>query len=111
CFVWATDGIHRNRSALVAFAPLPAGSPALTAVNFPQYNGNFGSPFRETMLFGKVTYAASSTSSAEVSFSNRHETDVRDFGKVNCLGFVCASTEAVNYRQNVSIGQVRYDRL
>ena len=108
-FFGAYEGNYQNRSNLVDFGAIPAGYPALTAVNFPQYNGNFGSPFRETMLFGKVTYAASSTSSAEVSFSNRHETDVRDFGKVNCPGFVCAFTEAVNYRQNVSIGQVRYN--
>src|SRR5207253_4492886 len=41
-------------------------------------------------------------SSAELSFSNRHETDIRDFGGTN------AYQEAINYRQNVSIGQLKY---
>ncbi len=110
-FFGSYEGNYQNRSNLVDFGAIPAGYPALTAVNFPQYDGTFGSPFRETMLFGKLSYAVGANSSAELSFSNRHETDVRDFGKVNCPAFVCAFSEAVNFRQNVSIGQFRYNHF
>ena len=49
-------------------------------MNLTQYNGNFGSPFRESLLFGKLSDEINDKSSAELSFSNRHETDIRDFG-------------------------------
>jgi outer membrane receptor protein involved in Fe transport len=96
------EGNYQNRDNRVAFAP-PSGFPALDTVNLEQYNGNFRSPFRETLLFGKLSYAATPNSSAELSFTNRHETDVRDFGTFN------AFQEAVNFRQNVSIAQLRYN--
>src|SRR2546427_5317152 len=62
-FFGAYEGNYQNRSNLVDFDSVPVGYPALTAANFSQYNGNFGSPFRETMVFGKLNYAVSSTSS------------------------------------------------
>ena len=98
------EGNYQNRTNRVSMPALPtAGTfPALDTVNLAQYNGAFGSPFRETLLFGKLSYAAGPKSSAELSFSNRHETDVRDFGGNQ------AYQEAVNYRQNVSIGQLRH---
>lgn len=106
-FFGSYEGNYQNRSNLVNFAP-PSGFAALDTVNLAQYNGNFTSPFRETMVFGKLNYAASPHSSAELSFSDRHETDVRDFGSNNCPGAMCAFSEAVNFRQNISIGQFRY---
>jgi len=77
------EGNIQNRSNRVAIPPLPAGSPvfpALDTVNLAQYNGNFGSPFKEALLFGKLSAEINEKSSAELSFSNRHETDARDFG-------------------------------
>jgi outer membrane receptor protein involved in Fe transport len=97
------EGNYQNRTNLVSFPTIPSGFPALDTVNLPQYNGSFGSPFRETLLFGKLSYAPTPKSSAELSFSNRHETDVRDFGGNQ------AFQEAVNFRQNVSVGQLRYN--
>jgi hypothetical protein len=91
----------------VAFAP-PTGFPALDTVNLTQYNGQFTSPFRETLLFGKLSYAVSPKSSAELSFSNRHETDVRDFGPCCGAGFN-SFQEAVNFRQNVTLLQGHYN--
>ncbi len=96
------EGNYQNRDNRVSFDP-PSGFPALDTVNLEQYNGNFRSPFRETLLFGKLSYAASPNSSAELSFSNRHETDVRDFGTF------ASFQQANNYRQNVSIAQLRYN--
>jgi outer membrane receptor protein involved in Fe transport len=104
-FFGSYEGNYQNRTNRVNFATLPAAGtfPALDTVNLAQYNGSFGSPFRETLLFGKLSYAASPKSSAELSFSHRHETDVRDFGGN------AAFQEAVNFRQTVSIGQLKYN--
>lgn len=107
-FFGSYEGNYQNRQNQVNFAP-PTGFTALDTVNLTQYNGNFTSPFRETMLFGKLNYAINSNSSAELSVSNRHETDVRDFG-VFCCG-VNSFQEAVNFRQNVSVAQLRYNRF
>ena len=105
-FFGSYEGNYQNRDNRVAFAP-PSGFPALDTVNLAQYNGQFTSPFRETLLFGKLSYAVSPTSSAELSFSNRRESDVRDFGPCCGSGFN-SFQQAVDFAQNVSIGQLRY---
>ncbi len=110
-FFGSYEGNYQNRANSVNFAAPPAGFPALDTVNITQYNGNFDAPFRETMAFGKMSYTVNAKSSAELSFSTRHETDVRDFANVNCPETMCAFNEAVNYRQDVSIGQLRYNRF
>ena len=102
---------RQNRFNRVNITPHPTGTfPALDTVNLSQFNGNFESPFRERLFFGKLSYALSPRSAAELSFSNRHETDVRDFGTSNCNGGAqCAFEQAVRYRQNVSVAQARYN--
>ena len=97
------EGNYQNRANRVAITP-PTGFPALDSVNLTQYNDNFTSPFREHLIFGKLTYALDAASSLEFSLNNRHETDVRDFGGQNALN------TAVNFRQNVSIAQLRFNR-
>ena len=83
-FFASYEGNYQNRDALVNLTPLilpPSGAfPALDSVNIAQYGGNFSSPFRETLGFGKLNYIVGSHSTAELSFNDRHETDVRDFG-------------------------------
>ncbi len=74
------EGNYQNRSNRVAIPAPPAGFPALDTVNLTQYNGNFGSPFRETLLFGKLSNQINDKSSAELTVSHRNETDIRDFG-------------------------------
>src|SRR5882762_8079833 len=54
-FFGSYEGNYQNRAGRVAFAP-PTGFAALDTVNLTQYNGNFTSPFREQLLFGKLTY-------------------------------------------------------
>jgi hypothetical protein len=102
-FFGSYEGNYQDRNNRVAIAKPPTGFTALDSVNITQYNGSFTSPFRETLLFGKLNLAATPNSSAEINFSNRHETDVRDFGGRQ------AFSEAVNFRQNVSVGQVKYN--
>jgi hypothetical protein len=103
-FFGSYEGNYQDRSNFVNLTP-PSGFTALDSVNLTQYNGNVTSPFRETLLFGKLTYAINTNSSAEVNFNNRHETDVRDFGGSRTF------PTAVNFRQNVSVAQVKYNRF
>jgi hypothetical protein len=97
------EGNYQNRQNRVAMTPTPTGFAALDSVDLAGYNGAFTSPFRESLFFGKATYAVSAHSSAELSFSTRRETDERDFGGTRSF------QSAVNFRQNVSIGQLRYN--
>ena len=101
-FFGSYEGNYQVRANRVNFGAPPAGFPALDTVNLLSYNGNFDSPFKETLLFGKLDHSINDRSSAEASFSYRHETDVRDFGGNE------AFTEANNYRQQVAIGQLKH---
>jgi hypothetical protein len=76
----AYEGNYQNRSNTVTFGTIPTGYPALDTVDLAQYNGNFVSPFRSTLGFGKLTYEPQPGQSYELSYSLRHETDIRDFG-------------------------------
>jgi hypothetical protein len=98
------EGNYQDRANRVNFASIPTGFPALDTVNLGQYNGNFTSPFRETLLFGKLSYAVNQKSTAELSFSSRHETDVRDFGDKR------SRQSAVNFRNDIRIGTLKYNR-
>ena len=51
----------------------------------------------------RLSNSINDRSSAELSFNNRHETDVRDFDLNH------AYAAAVNYRQNVSGAQLKYN--
>ncbi|MFN2324825.1 MAG: TonB-dependent receptor domain-containing protein [Gemmatimonadales bacterium] len=78
-FFGSYEGNYQERSNRVNIDP-PTGFPALDTVNFAQYNGDFGSPFRSTLVFGKLGYAMSPNSSMELSVNTRAEHDIRDFG-------------------------------
>jgi hypothetical protein len=111
-FFGSYEGNYQNRANVVSFDTLALGRfPALDTVNVLQYNGSFTSPFRETLLFGKLTYAIDAKSSADLSLSTRHETDIRDFGTraPGCPATTCAFTEAINFRQDVAIAQFRHN--
>jgi len=103
-FFGSYEGNYQNRSNTVNITPA-TGFAGIDTVNLTGYNRNFTSPFRETLLFGKLTYAINQQSTAELSFNNRHETDIRDFRDAR------AYTAATNFRQNVSMGQLRYTRV
>ncbi len=96
------EGNYQDRNNRVNFTP-PTGFAAIDSVNFTKYNGNFTSPFRETLLFGKLSLSVNEKSSAEFSVSDRIESDIRDFGDRRPL------EQAVNFKQNVGVGQVKYN--
>jgi outer membrane receptor protein involved in Fe transport len=97
------EGNIQNRSSRVDFLTPPPGFAALDTVNIRNYSGTFGSPFREDLIFAKLSSAINDRSSADFSFTNRHETDVRDFN------LTTAYNAAVFYRQNVSVAQLKYN--
>lgn len=96
------EGNIQNRSSRVDFGSPPTGFAALDTVNLQKYNGTFQSPFREHLIFGKLSDALSAKSSLELSINDRHETDVRDFDLTH------AYQAAVDYKQNVFVGQLKH---
>ncbi|MEP6492087.1 MAG: carboxypeptidase regulatory-like domain-containing protein [bacterium] len=102
-FFGSYEGNIQNRSGRVDFSGAPTGFPALDTVGLSKYSGTFASPFRESLLFGKLTDAINEHSSAEFSISNRNETDVRDFS------LTTAHEAAVDYRQNVTVAQLKHN--
>jgi hypothetical protein len=102
-FFGSYEGNIQNRANRVNILPPPAGFPALDSVNLTQYNGNFQSPFKESLWFGKLSAEINDKSSAELSFSNRHETDVRDFG-----GNAAFSAASNNHNYNTAV-QAKYN--
>ncbi len=62
---------------------LAGGTPALRAqlpFNVADFEGAFESPFREDLLFGKLTFRANDQHTLELSASYRDENDIRSFG-------------------------------
>ena len=104
-FFGSYEGNYQNRANAVAITGLPAAGvfPALDTVNLAQYRGSFTSPFRENLWFGKINADINETSNAEISWSNRNETDVRDFG--NNTTFAAA----VNNHNYNNVVQARYN--
>lgn len=75
----AYEGTRQDRTNRVSITP-PTGYPALDTINFASRNGEFGSPFRSTLFFGKLTFDHSENSTFDLSFNTRHENDIRSFG-------------------------------
>ena len=75
----AYEGTRQDRTNRVSITP-PTGFPALDTINFASRNGEFGSPFRSTLFFGKLTFDHSENSTFDLSFNSRHENDIRGFG-------------------------------
>src|SRR5205809_2386891 len=107
-FFGSYEGNYQNRAHTVALnadtAAPPGRYPALDTVNLSQYNGQFVSPFRSTLAFGKLSYVPTTSQSLELSMNLRHETDIRDFGGVTSF------QTANNVRNDVDtwIGKHRY---
>jgi hypothetical protein len=65
-FFGSFEGNYQNRANNVDFRP-PTGIAALDSVNLKKFNGNFTSPFRESLGFAKLTYIIDPKSTAELS--------------------------------------------
>jgi hypothetical protein len=102
-FFASYEGNYQDRANRVNFATPAAGFPALDSVNITRYNGQFESPFRETLLFGKLNYAVNDKSNLEFNVSNRDESDIRDFGERRSFN------GAVDFRQKVAVAQLKHN--
>ena len=91
------EGNYQNRFSNVALDTLPADT-----VNLRPFNGSFLQPFRETLLFGKLSYQLKPGQSLEFSLNTRHETDIRSFG-----GQTSYQT-AENVQNNVTTGTLKH---
>ncbi len=100
-FFGSYEGNYQERSNRVNIVP-PTGFPALDTVNFAQYNGDFGSPFRSSLFFGKLSYAMSPSSSMELSLNTRAEHDIRDF-----IGLTAFSA-ATRFNNAVTTGLLKH---
>jgi hypothetical protein len=98
------EGNYQDRTNRVNIVP-PSGFPALDTINFASLNGFAGSPFRSTLVFGKLTYDAGTHSSLELSVNTRHETDIRDFGGLRPL------ESGVHFRNDVTTGVLKYSHF
>jgi outer membrane receptor protein involved in Fe transport len=100
-FFGSYEGNYQTRSNRVDIVP-PAGFPALDTVDFASRNGFFDSPFRETLLFGKLNYAPGSNSTLELSYNGRYEHDTRDFGGLRPF------ETGVRFNNQVSTGLLKF---
>ncbi len=107
-FFGSYEGNYQNRSNQVNIVP-PTGYPALDTINFASRNGFAGSPFRSTLVFGKLSYEASAHSSVEFSVNTRHETDIRDFGAPDNIRRPLES--GVHFRNDVTTGILKYNHF
>jgi len=61
-------------------ATTPVGIPSQFASQFGQFAGIFSSPFKSTLLFGKMSWQPSSSQLLDFSGNYRREHETRDFG-------------------------------
>ena len=107
-FFGSYEGNYQDRSNRVNIVP-PTGFPALDTINFASRNGFFGSPFRSTLVFGKLTYDVTPHSSLEFSLNTRHETDIRDFGVP--VDQKRPLESGVHFRNDVTTGTLKYSHF
>jgi outer membrane receptor protein involved in Fe transport len=92
-FFGAYEGNDQDRASTVV---LGNRSPEFVA-QFGDLEGNFVSPFRSDLFFGKITALPGADHTVDLSFSRRQETDIQGFGCVtNCI----ASYEVAEDKQN-----------
>ena len=104
-FLFASyEGNYQSRQGRTAFLGDPATWPApLQAQNGELHT----SPFRSSLLFGKLTYDVDPRQSLELSGNLRHETDVRGFS--NIFACSCQSFEnAENFKNDVGMGVLKH---
>jgi hypothetical protein len=94
-FFGTYEGNNQDRSARVSITP-PTGYPALDSIDWASRNGEFGSPFNQSLFFGKLTWDQTARSSFELSVSLRNENDIRDFGGTRAYEQATRFNNAVN---------------
>ena len=70
----------QNRNSTVLLGSQAGNAPPALQQQLSSFTGQFTSPFRENLAFGKMSWQAASNSLLDFSGYYRHETDVKDFG-------------------------------
>jgi hypothetical protein len=97
-FFLSYEGNYQDRANRVALGnPTPEN-----LADFGAYEGNFVSPFREHLGFGKLTWNPAPGEIVDLSASLRRETDIRSFGGQT------SRENAENVRNNVLTSALRY---
>lgn len=94
----------QNRSSVVVVGPQFNQAPASVQSLVTPFEGNFQSPFREHLIFGKMSYQAAPSGLLDVSGNWRHETDVKDFGQQTSF------QSATNTKQDIWNAQAKYSQ-
>ena len=81
------------------------GAPQALVDRLRTYEGTFTSPFRENLLFGKLSYQPRQAHQLQVTYNFRHETDIRGFGG---QGGANSFETAENVRNRVDSVQGKY---
>ena len=79
-FFGSYEGNFRDQPSDVLLGPDTSRAPANIVDMLRPYTGRTQTRFRENLFFGKLTYTPADRHSFDLSFSGRHETDVRGFG-------------------------------
>jgi outer membrane receptor protein involved in Fe transport len=72
------------------------GSPTVPSQDLSGFTGTFGSPFRSHLGFAKVSYQSSNSQTLDLSYSLRHESELKDFGDQRALESANDFTTDVN---------------
>lgn len=78
------------------------GSPSRPAEDFTAHLGTFPSTFRSHLGFGKVSYQPSAGQTVDLSYSLRHENEVKDFGDQRSL------ESAIDFKVDVNTATLRH---
>ena len=89
-FFGAYEGNDQDRASTVVPGVPPPG--ANLGFDPQQYAGNFVSPFRGDLFFGKLTFIPDDKSTFDLSMSRRKETDITGFG---CKFNACQNSHEV----------------
>jgi outer membrane receptor protein involved in Fe transport len=97
-FFLSYEGNYQDRANRVALGTAPPEELS----DLGEYEGNFVSPFREHLGFGKLTWNPEPGEIVDLSASLRRETDIRSFGGQT------SRESAENVRNNVFTSALRY---
>jgi outer membrane receptor protein involved in Fe transport len=98
-FALATyEGNYQNRAGQVAIG----NSTEANLARFGRYQGSFGSPFREHLGFGKLTWLPDPAHTVDLSLDLKRESDIRSFGGTTSF------ETAENVRNNIAAASLRH---